>query len=316
MDRSPQATLAAAKLILAFVVAFKVQAADVQMKTSERVPGILRERVQQTVSTFSESRLKAEELAVTIVDLRDPDKPERAAHRGDIPIYPASVIKLFYLVAAHQWMEEGKIKEAPELRRAMRDMIVDSYNEATHYIIDLLTETTSGPELPEDQMKQWEFNRNAINRYFQSRGFADINANQKPWCEGPYGRERVFVGEKLTNRNTLTTDTTARLLSEIALGRAVSQKRSVEMLELMARDPFTPAKDPDDQAHGFTGSAIPNGGKLWSKAGWTSETRHDAAYVELPGGAKFVLVIFTVNHASERDIIPTLARGIISDIQK
>ena len=88
------------------------------------------------------------------------------------------------------------------------------------------------------------------------------------------------------------------------------------MLELLSRDPFGPARDPDDQAQGFSGKAIPQGGKLWSKAGWTSETRHDAVYLELPGGAKFVLVIFTVNHANEREIIPTLARGIISDMQK
>jgi len=56
---------------------------------------------------------------------------------------------------------------------------------------------------------------------------------------------------------------------------------------------------------------LPPGSKLWSKAGWTSETRHDAAYIELPTGARFVLVTFTMNHANEREIIPTLAKKII-----
>ena len=257
--------------------------------------------------------LKHEELAVTLIDLRHPDRLEFGAHRGSVPIYPASVIKLFYLEAAHRWMEEGRINDTPELRRAMRDMIVNSYNEATHYLVDLLTGTTSGPELPQTEMQQWEHKRNAINRHFASRGFTGINANQKPWCEGPYGRERVFVGEKYTNRNALTTDATSRLMAEIALGRAVNAERSKEMLELLARDPFAESPNADDQAHGFTGSAVSKGGKLWSKAGWTSQTRHDAAYIELPNGAKVVLVIFTVNHANERKIIPTLAKSIIND---
>jgi beta-lactamase class A len=57
--------------------------------------------------------------------------------------------------------------------------------------------------------------------------------------------------------------------------------------------------------------ALPPGTKLWSKAGWTSETRHDAAYVELPNGAKFILVTFTVDHANERDIIATVAKAVV-----
>jgi hypothetical protein len=50
---------------------------------------------------------------------------------------------------------------------------------------------------------------------------------------------------------------------------------------------------------------------LWSKAGWTSKARHDAAYIETADGKKFVLVVFTENMAAERDIIPTLAGKIL-----
>jgi len=32
---------------------------------------------------------------------------------------------------------------------------------------------------------------------------------------------------------------------------------------------------------------------------------------ELPGGVKFVLVTFTTDHATEREIIPTVARVVI-----
>ncbi|HEV8544298.1 MAG TPA: serine hydrolase [Verrucomicrobiae bacterium] len=250
-----------------------------------------------------------------MLDVHDPAHVTGGSHRGDTRIYPASVIKLFYLVTAHQWMADGKISDTQELRRAMHDMIVDSYNEATHYVVDVITGTTGGPELPPDQMAEWENKRGVINRYFAARGYANINANQKPWCEGPYGRERVFVGERFTNRNALTTDATARLLAEIALGRAVSASRSAQMMELLKRDLSAQSSDPDDQSHGFTGAALPSGAKLWSKAGWTSETRHDAAYMELPDGAKLILVTFTVNHANEREIIPTLARKVLAGMK-
>ena len=56
--------------------------------------------------------------------------------------------------------------------------------------------------------------------------------------------------------------------------------------------------------------------RLWSKAGWTSNSRHDAAYVETPDGLKFIIVIFTDRHANERDIIPGIAEKIIKEIKE
>ena len=53
-----------------------------------------------------------------------------------------------------------------------------------------------------------------------------INVNQKTYCEGPYGREQLFRGSKGENRNKLTTEATARLLAEIATGKAVTPARS------------------------------------------------------------------------------------------
>jgi hypothetical protein len=47
------------------------------------------------------------------------------SYRGVERIYPASVVKLFYLVAAHEWLERGMIQPSAELERAMRDMITE-----------------------------------------------------------------------------------------------------------------------------------------------------------------------------------------------
>ncbi len=284
-------------------------------ESSATLQRIVDEAARAALEKFGEKGLKEKNLAVTLVDVSDPQKPKQASFRGAEPIYPASVVKLFYLVAAHRWMENGKLKESEELNRALKDMIVESSNDATHYVLDALTGVSNGAELPAGEMKKWSEKRNAVNRYFASLGYAvgpgGINVNQKPWCEGPYGRERVFLGPKFENRNKLTTDATARLLAEIATGRAVTPARSARMLELMKRDFSGKSDDPDDQAHGFTGLALTPGVRYWSKAGWTSTTRHDAAYLVLPTGQRLVIVTYTTDHAKERDIIPTVARSII-----
>ena len=266
---------------------------------------------------FADKKLKEEQLSITLIDLRDPQRPQTASFRGNERIYPASVVKLFYLVAAHRWLEDKKIANTPELQRAVKDMIVDSSNEATQYIVDVVTHTTSGYELPPKEMEKWQHDRNAVNRYFTSLGHTNINVNQKTFCEDAYGRESVSRGVQGENRNKLTTDATARLLMEIVTGKSVTPERSAQMMALLKRDYASKSDDSDDQGRGFTGMALAgiDGARLWSKAGWTSTTRHDAAYIEMPDGAKFVLVTFTVDHANEREIIPSVARTVISGLK-
>src|SRR4051812_9172876 len=73
---------------------------------SPRLQGLVDDAVRQTVEKFSAQKLQTNQLAVTLIDLADPQKPTIASYRGGDQIYPASVVKLFYLVAVHQWLEE------------------------------------------------------------------------------------------------------------------------------------------------------------------------------------------------------------------
>lgn len=239
------------------------------------------------------------------------------SYRGVERIYPASVVKLFYLVAVHEWLEKGMCQASTELERAMRDMIVDSSNDATSLIVDVLTGTTSGPELPPGPFETWKSQRNIVNRYFQALGWSEmeiINVNQKTWGDGPYGRERLFLGELIENRNMLTTNATARLLHSIVGGVAVSAERSQAMMTLMKRslNPTELAGEPENQVTGFLGSGLPQDAQLWSKAGWTSQVRHDAAYVELTGKQPFLLVVFVEGktHSKEQAILPFVSQQI------
>jgi beta-lactamase class A len=271
--------------------------------------------VQDTLAEFRAPELKPGQLAVTVLD---PDTGARADYRGEERFYPASVIKLFFLAAVHRGLEDGTIADRPELRRAMRDMIVDSSNDATNYLVDVLTGTTGGPELPPAELAAWSERRGAVTRWFESLGYRNVNAKRKTWGDGPYGRERQDMEAHPPARNFLSTNDTARLLAEIATGRCITPARSAEMLALLARDPFTPRPDdPDNQATAFSGPALPPGAKLWSKAGWVSWARHDAALIELPGGRRLVVVVFTDGreHANNRAIIPAVVRRVLAHLE-
>ena len=203
--------------------------------TSRTLQSLVDEAARKTLEKFADKKLEAKQLSITLIDLRDPAHPAQASFRGNEKIYPASVVKLFYLAAAHRWLEDKKIEDTPELRRALKDMIVDSSNEATQYVVDVITHTTAGYELPLKEMEEWQEKRNAVNRYYSSLGYTNINVNQKTFCEDAYGRERASRGPNGENRNKLTTDATARLLAEIVTAKAVTPARSAEMMELLKR---------------------------------------------------------------------------------
>jgi hypothetical protein len=240
------------------------------------------------------------------------------SYRGVEPIYPASIVKLFYLVAIQEWLQGRMISESLELNRAIRDAIIKSSNDATSLIVDVLTGTTSGPVLPPQPFDTWKKQRNIVNRYYKSLNWEElesINVSQKTWCDGAYGRERAFLGELMENRNMLTTDAVARLLHSIIGGVAVSRERSQKMMQLLQRS-LNPTDfvyhDGENQITGFLGESLPTNARIWSKAGWMSRVRHDAAYIEIPGIAPYLLVVFTEgkDNAQNKSILPFISESI------
>jgi beta-lactamase class A len=256
-------------------------------------------------------------------------RPAGAAHRGAVPFYPASVAKLFWLVALEAWLEAGRLQESDMIDRARRDMIGWSSNEATNYLIDLITGTTSGPELPDFPFTKWAQQRFLAQKFFmgwQWPELVDINLVQKFFDDDRYGREREFVGADGWNHNRLTTDAAARLLIAIAGGVAVTPARSARMAELCRRslDPADRAAEPANQVDGFLGEGLPRDATLRSKAGltlWThhepaSWRRHDAAYVELSGNKAFTLAVFTQGRAQAENtaLLPFIGRWVAARV--
>lgn len=256
---------------------------------------------------------------------------EGFSYQGDKPFYPASVIKMFYLTALMHALSQGKVTMHPELERAMHDMIQWSSNNATNYIIDLVTETTGDTFLTGSAWDEWLKKRQQINAYFKSLHWdelADINVCQKLMDDDRYGREKLFATLGGNNHNRLTTNAVARLFSEILQGTIGSVDACLTMRDLLYR-PLTTEyiNHASSQIKGFIGAGLPEGSKLYSKAGWngwtgdvlSSYNRHDAAYVELPDSGKsqykaFTLILFTHGETLYPDIefIPSVAMKISS----
>jgi len=255
-------------------------------------------------------KLKADDLALTLVDVTNPSTIDRGDYNGDAKFYPASVVKLFYMAETfHQGKENDK-----DMPRALDQMIGVSDNDATAFVLDVVTDTCSGPELEGRALRKFMERRGVVNRWFKSMDY-DISAMLKPWSFGPYGRDvQASGGPDRPNRNRATSNAIASLMLWIEQRHAVSTAASDAMMKLMER-PLDPQRKDENQVKEFIGASLPAGAKLWSKAGWTSEVRHDAAYIELPNGKKFVMVIFTRGIADDLTLVPAIAKRLLADLQ-
>jgi beta-lactamase class A len=190
-------------------------------------------------------------------------------------------------------------------------MIVVSDNDATAYLVDLLANTVPGPPLEGRALNRYIERRRDINQRFQKLGYADnVSAMMKPWSFGPFGVDRQVLGPNRVNRNMLTANATASLMLWIQRLRAPGAQ---EMMKLLER-PLAPAREEENQIAEFIGASLPGGSRLWSKAGWTSEVRHDAAYIELPSGRKLILVIFTRGIAEDLTLIPAVTKNVLAEL--
>ena len=284
--------------------------------------------VDEAARLAAAAALKPSDFALTLLLHPDPPGPGQPlpagfSYRGDVSFYPCSVVKLFLVVAAQLALDAGRLTPHEELDRAMRDMIRWSSNTATNYVIDLLSGTTGDTLLGEAEMRDWVDARTRINRFYaelQPALCADLNLAQKLMDDDRYGREKMFVQwGGANNHNRLCSDAAAWLLAGVMAGEMLppaGTERIAGFLHRPLTEEFTSIQTA--QVNGYLGGGLPSGARLWSKAGrtlWTGDPlasyrRHDAAHVELPGGRRFTLAVFTQGQAIAVDdaFLPRIGR--------
>lgn len=273
--------------------------------------------VNEAVSLTAAKGLSQSPLSMTLIDVKS---GEIAGYQQQQLNYPASLVKLFWMVALYAGLERGIIPNERALTSDLYKMIHYSDNNAASRILDKVTTAKSGSSLYGQTYKNWLQKRNQITNFFQLAGYKNLNINQKVYPIGylnlglPKGRELQMRGDrKKPIRNMMTTDHAARLLYEIFTGQSVSLAASTRMAQLLTRDLRPEAAEDNNSIYieNLLGQSLPSDVYLAGKAGWTSSVRHHAAYVSSRDGqTAYIIVIFTSDRAYVRNqqIFPTISR--------
>ena len=123
--------------------------------------------------------LRTQALRVALIDLPAGSAvgsaPDLAHWNGDSPVYPASVVKFVYLMAAYAWRDRGLLEIDPALDRQLRDMTYASSNRASQHVLRRLTETEAGPRLGPEEYASFRERRLRVKRWLQELGIGDLH---------------------------------------------------------------------------------------------------------------------------------------------
>lgn len=260
--------------------------------------------VDEAIELAESKGLPTSALSISLIEAKT---GKIAGYQEKTLRYPASLSKLFWMVALYAQVEKNLLPKdtvfsTEECQNNLCKMVQKSDNDAASRILDLLTDTTS--QVPNSEnYDQWLNQRQWVNRFFQEAGYQNINVSQKNFpipylkLEGPQEFELRMRGNPDNPiRNKMSSEQVARLMYEIFSGQAVSQKASENMMQLMRRDlrPEVWQQEQYNSVQGFLSELLPSSEVyVASKVGWTSTSRQEVAYIATKDGkSAYILAIF------------------------
>lgn len=286
--------------------------------------------VDRVVNLTKDKKFPTQPLSITLIDIKT---GKIAGYQQEKLRYPASVVKLFWMVYLYAQIEKGILSEA-EFTRSLDLMIQKSDNEAASYIVDRITNTEYQENIQEKESKSWKNKRLQVNQYFQKAGYDDINVSQKTFpipdlkLAKPEGSELILrenPGNSKPIRNKISTEQVGRLLYEIYSNQSVSSISSEKMNKWLTIDSQTRNLKRDDKnpnefnpVRGFLSASLPDNAYFGGKAGWTSNSRNDAGIIATPDGKAYILVVFADDkaYASDFKIFPQISELVFQRMIK
>jgi protein phosphatase methylesterase 1 len=281
-----------------------------QVDAAHAVPGarpdhILQRRVAALRADFLEKQpFNRFDVAVLLRDRAGQWRSGSAG--GERLAYPASCVKLAYLVAAVHWCAENG--RAPDcLDEWVRPMIVESDNVATGEVLDRISGTTNHVDPAADATSSARAGAAAgaaavtdaaqFPAWLQRRGYAErvlaaygllggqrllhktypTNSGEEP---GGF-EQRALVSQ---GRNAMSPELAAALMLGIVSGRVEPQATDY-MRRLLRRDRYT--------AHGSFAAGLPPGTLQENKIGTAFDTLEDIAWFRLPNGREAIVAAFS-----------------------
>ena len=209
----------------------------------------------------------------------------RGAVEGDQLAYPASSVKLGFLVGAVHWCREQG--QAPDcLDPFVRPMIVDSDNVATGEVVDRISGAPNAAVAGSD-VEAWIEQRRYAEHVLESAGLLGsqrLFTKTYPTNSGEEPAELERLAWQRLGRNAMTTNLAAALMLNVALG-TVEPQATVYMRSLLRRPAFS--------GHSSLGGGLPPGSGHENKVGSAFDTLQDVMYAALPNGQRLVIAAFT-----------------------
>ncbi|MGL4621817.1 MAG: serine hydrolase [Chroococcidiopsis sp.] len=278
------------------------------------------QKVVNAVINFTKSKnFSIENLSVTLINVKS---GETAGYQEEKLRYPASVVKLFWLVTMYSYFETGILQNPDRFSTDLYKMLKKSDNEAASHILDLITNTKSGSKLNPQEYQTWLYKRYSVNRFFQKAGYKDLSIGQKTFpipsehMYEPKGRDLQMRGNpNKPTRNKISTQQVARLMYEIFTERAISAEYSQNLQKWLTWDlssSYWKNLDPNTGSFNpirtFFGESLPTNIYFASKAGWTSSTRQEVAYIS-DGRTAYILAVFAEDrtYAQNWKIFPQIS---------
>ncbi|MCX7055302.1 MAG: serine hydrolase, partial [Proteobacteria bacterium] len=245
-------------------------------------------RVQHAVErarTDFLSQQTFDRMHVTVL-LRDREGHwRRGAVEGGRLAYPASSVKLGFLVGAVHWChEQGKAPDC--LDEFVRPMIVDSDNLATGEVVDRISGAANAPVAGNDA-EAWIERRRYTERVLESAGLLGLQrlfTKTYPTNSGEEPADLERLAWQRLGRNAMTTDLASALMLNVAMGTLEPQATDY-MRSLLRRPAFS--------GHSSLGGGLPPGSVHENKIGSAFDTLQDVMYAELPNGQQLVISAFT-----------------------
>nr|WP_243147013.1 serine hydrolase [Scytonema sp. UIC 10036] len=208
-------------------------------------------------------------------------------------------------------------------------MIQESDNEAASFIVDKISDTEFEHKLDDEEFETWRKKREQVTHFFEQAGYEGINLTHKTYpiaslkLLGPQGSElRIRKNPddpKDPFRNEITTFHSARLMYETCyLQQAISPEISKKMCGWLKRDLNPEVWKNQQQGFnpivGFLGQSLADTGvNFYSKAGWTTGTRQEAALIATADGKTVYILAIGADdsmYAKDWQIYPKMSRFV------
>lgn len=237
---------------------------------------------------------------------------------NDKVYHPASLIKLFnsYLAKVKLLSQVKQVLSRSEdsedfgertitddVYDAIHESLAVSDNDALALLVDFNSDTSSGLRLDHKSFAEFALKRKKITDIFRSKSYSDdLRLHGKCFSFAPYGRDEQLVFSKQgLGTNSCTIEDAAKILRDI-------YRDFPELYKSMSR---VIGNEEDEQTQFIAKGLEDYKGLIkdyYSKAGWTSKVRHDAALIRLKDEQEILLVIMTKGLSEYIELIPSISK--------